>query len=72
MRQAVLQMGGSLEGFAAGPHGEGHGGLPPEHEDVTAWKVSSLRQAGAHIMGRLCTSRWQRTGRRRQTCTPRP
>jgi dihydrofolate reductase len=27
-------------------------GLPPEEDDVVAWKAASLRQAGTHIMGR--------------------
>jgi dihydrofolate reductase len=49
----VLQMGVSLDGFVAGPGRAGDWGLPPEHEDVTAWKLESVRQAGAHIMGRV-------------------
>jgi dihydrofolate reductase len=53
MRRVVLQIGVSLDGFVAGPGGEGDWGLPPEHEEVTAWKLESVRQAGAHIMGRV-------------------
>jgi len=53
MRPVVLQMGVTLDGYVAGPGGEGDWGLPPEHPDVRAWKVASLRQAGTHIMGRV-------------------
>jgi len=53
MRQVVLQMGVTLDGYVAGPGGEGDCGLPAEHPDVRAWKVASLRKAGTHIMGRV-------------------
>ena len=53
MRRVVLQMGVMLDGFIAGPGGEGDWGLPAEHRDVRAWKVASVRQAGTHIMGRV-------------------
>jgi dihydrofolate reductase len=46
-------MGITLDGYVAGPGGEGDWGLPAEHPDVRAWKVASLRQAGTHIMGRV-------------------
>ena len=53
MRRVVLQMGVTLDGYVAGLGGDGDWGLPPEHPDVRAWKVASLRQAGTHIMGRV-------------------
>jgi dihydrofolate reductase len=53
MRRVVLQMGVTLDGYVAGPGGEGDWGLPPEHPDVRAWKVASLRRVGTHIMGRV-------------------
>jgi len=53
MRPVVLQMGVTVDGFVAGPGGEGDWGLPPEHPDVRAWKVASLREVGTHIMGRV-------------------
>ena len=53
MRRVVLQMGVTLDGYVAGPGGEGDWGLPPEDPGVRAWKVASLRQAGTHIMGRV-------------------
>ena len=53
MRRVVLQMGVTLDGYVAGPGGEGDWGLAAEQPDVRAWKVASLRQAGTHIMGRV-------------------
>jgi len=53
MRRVVLQMGATLDGYVAGPGGEGDWGLPPEHPDVRAWKVASLDRVGTHIMGRV-------------------
>ena len=53
MRRVILQMGVTLDGYVAGPGGEGDWGLSAEHPDVRAWKVASLRQAGTHIMGRV-------------------
>jgi len=53
MRQLVLQMGVTMDGYVAGPGGEGDWRLPPEHPDVRAWKVASLRKVGTHIMGRI-------------------
>ena len=53
MRQVVLQMGVTLDGYVSGPGGEGDWGLPDEHPDVRSWKVASLRQVGTHIMGRV-------------------
>ena len=50
MRQVVLQMGVTLDGYVAGPDGDGDWGLPAEDPDVRAWKVASLRQVGTHIM----------------------
>jgi dihydrofolate reductase len=53
MTRVVLQMGVTLDGYVAGPSGEGDWGLPAEHPDVRAWKIASLRQVGTHIMGRV-------------------
>ena len=52
MRPVVLQMGVTLDGFVHGAQGYEDWGLPPEEDDVVAWKVGSLREAGTHIMGR--------------------
>src|SRR6266576_2913375 len=52
MRPVVLQMGVTLDGFVHGAKGYEDWGLPPEDDEVVAWKVASLREAGTHIMGR--------------------
>ena len=52
MRQVVVQMGVTLDGFVHGARGYEDWGLPPEEDAVVEWKVSSLREAGTHIMGR--------------------
>jgi dihydrofolate reductase len=53
MRAVVVQMGVTLDGFGHGAHGYEEWGLPPEDDEVVAWKTASLREAGTHIMGRL-------------------
>jgi dihydrofolate reductase len=53
MRPVVLQMGVTLDGFVHGAEGYANWGLPPEEDEVIAWKATSLRQAGTHIMGRV-------------------
>jgi dihydrofolate reductase len=53
MRPVVLQMGVTLDGFVHGATGYEDWRLPPEEDEVVAWKVASLREAGTHIMGRL-------------------
>jgi dihydrofolate reductase len=53
MTRVVLQMGVTLDGYVAGPGGEGDWGLPAEDPDVRAWKVASLSKVGTHIMGRV-------------------
>jgi dihydrofolate reductase len=53
MRPVVLQMGVTLDGYVHGAKGYEDWGLPPEEDDVVAWKVASLREAGTHIMGRV-------------------
>ena len=52
MRPVVLQMGVTLDGFVHGAKGYDDWGLPPEEDEVVAWKAASLREAGTHIMGR--------------------
>ena len=51
MRPVVLQMGVTLDGFVHGAKGYEDWGLPPEDDEVVAWKAASLREAGTHIMG---------------------
>jgi dihydrofolate reductase len=53
VRPVVLQFGLTLDGFIHGSKGYEDWGLPPEDDEVVAWKAASLRQAGTHIMGRV-------------------
>lgn len=53
MRPVVLQMGITLDGFSHGAEGYEDWGLPPEDDELVAWKAASLREAGTHIMGRV-------------------
>src|SRR5262245_34556565 len=43
MRPVVLQMGVALDGFVHGAKGYEDWGLPPEEDEVVAWKAASLR-----------------------------
>lgn len=55
-RKLVLQMGISLDGIVAtdsGPIVEGGDGLPPEDSRLTNRKLAWVRDAGAHLMGRV-------------------
>ena len=52
MRSLVLQMGVTIDGYVHGAKGYEDWALPPEDDDVVAWKAASLREAGTHIMGR--------------------
>jgi dihydrofolate reductase len=52
MRELVLQMGVSIDGYVAtidGAHDWGYAGEDPE---TKKWKLDSIRGAGAHLMGR--------------------
>jgi dihydrofolate reductase len=53
MRQVILQMGVTVDGYVAGTGNEGDWRLGSEHPDVHAWKLASLRHIGTHIMGRI-------------------
>jgi dihydrofolate reductase len=51
MRNVVLMMSVSIDGFVAGPHG--HAGALPEPDELKRWKLDRVRRAGTHIMGRV-------------------
>lgn len=51
MRDVVLIMTMSVDGYVVGPHG--HAGLLPEAEELKHWKLDRIRRAGTHIMGRV-------------------
>jgi dihydrofolate reductase len=53
MRRVILQMGISLDCIVAGGPKGGADPAAPEHKDVKAWKLESLRQVGTHVMGRV-------------------
>ena len=51
MRQVMLQMGMSLDGYVASDRQ--HPGVSvPEDAELVSWKVGRLTGAGAHLMGR--------------------
>jgi hypothetical protein len=51
MRNVVLIMTASIDGFVVAPHG--HAGGLPEPEELQRWKLDRIRRAGTHIMGRV-------------------
>ena len=51
MRNVVLMMSASVDGYVAGPHG--HAGAVPEPAELSQWKLDRIRRAGTHIMGRV-------------------
>jgi dihydrofolate reductase len=51
MRNLVLKMSISADGFVGGPHGEIDWLLRTRDENAVAWILDTLRQAGVHIMG---------------------
>jgi dihydrofolate reductase len=50
MRELILAMSVSLDGFVAGPEGEAQWIFSGDQEAI-AWKVEYLGNAGLHIMG---------------------
>jgi dihydrofolate reductase len=51
MRDVVLQMQVSLDGYVGLPDGDVEWALPNFDEEFTAWTVDSLWRSGVHIMG---------------------
>src|ERR1700761_3106810 len=51
MRNVVLIMTASIDGYVVAPHG--HAGWRPEPDELQRWKLDRIRQAGTHIMGRV-------------------
>lgn len=52
MRELVLQMSVSIDGYVANSDGAHDWGYRGEDPAMTEWKLASLRAAGAHLMGR--------------------
>jgi dihydrofolate reductase len=53
MRNMVLQMGISIDGYVSGGPEEDIGRGGPEHPDVVSRKLAWVTQAGLHAMGRV-------------------
>ncbi len=53
MRDLVVQMGISIDGYVSGGPGADIGGGEAEHPDVLAKKVAWVSRAGLHAMGRV-------------------
>jgi dihydrofolate reductase len=51
MRNVVLIMTASIDGFVVGP--KGHAGGVPEPDELKRWKLNRIQCAGTHIMGRV-------------------
>jgi len=52
MRQVVLQMGMSLDGYVASDR-DHPGTAVPEDTELIRWKTDRVAKAGAHLMGRV-------------------
>jgi dihydrofolate reductase len=52
MRKLVLKMSMTLDGYVGGPNGEMDWALRAAHPDGKAWVGETLREAGAHVLGR--------------------
>lgn len=53
MRKLILHMGISIDGFVATADGAHDWGYTGEDEAAKRWKLDSLWNAGAHLMGRV-------------------
>jgi dihydrofolate reductase len=51
MRDVVVMMTASIDGFVVAPGG--HAGGLPEPDELSRWKLERIRRAGTHIMGRV-------------------
>ena len=51
MRNVVLMMSTSVDGYVAGP--QGHAGAVQEPAELSQWKLDRIRRAGTHLMGRV-------------------
>jgi dihydrofolate reductase len=65
MRKLILHMGISIDGFVATPNGAHDWGYKGEDEAAKRWKLDSLWNAGAHLMGRVTYKTWPPFGRAR-------
>jgi dihydrofolate reductase len=52
MRRVVLKMHSSLDGFVLGPNDDLDWAFATFDDDMAAWEVAHLWEAGVHVMGR--------------------
>jgi len=58
MRDLILGMSMSLDGFVAGPNGENDWVFSTGSPDGKAWKLKAVANAGVHIMGSRSYAGW--------------
>jgi dihydrofolate reductase len=58
MRRLVLKMSMTLDGYVVGPDNEVDWILRTSHPDGKAWVGQTLREAGAHLVGRRTYISW--------------
>jgi dihydrofolate reductase len=58
MRSLVLKMSMTVDGYVAGPAGEMDWALRTAHPDGKAWIDKTVREAGAHVLGRKLYSQF--------------
>lgn len=58
MRRLVLKMSMTLDGYVGGPEGEGDWIMRTGHPDGKAWVGQTIREAGAHLVGRRTYTDW--------------
>jgi dihydrofolate reductase len=51
MRELILKMSVSIDGFAGGPNGELDWMFPTSDPEASAWTVAKISDVGLHIMG---------------------
>src|SRR5262245_56166996 len=58
MRKLLLKMSMSVDGFVAGPNGETDWAMRSRSPEGAAWVEETLREAGAHLIGRRTYDAW--------------
>jgi dihydrofolate reductase len=58
MRQLILKMSMTLDGYVAGPNGENDWVFRTGHPEAKAWVGETIAQAGAHLVGRRTYEDW--------------
>ena len=58
MRKLILKMSMSVDGYVAGPNGETDWQMRSRGPEGAAWVEQTLREAGAHLVGRRTYDQW--------------